>query len=173
MPALERATNSPLILVLGQSRPELPRALRGLGVEPVFRGIAARPGGRVSYGVIRDDEGRVTNHVLRLPARPVEAAIAFLMLALPLIRHLQGDPDASPAGPVAVLEGAHRPSRRWARVLPATFEVDAGARRHARPIPLRGPDDLPALADADGLVLLPADSGPWSGGELVETVAFG
>ena len=170
--ALGRATCSPVIVVLGDSRPELARAFRSLGVEPVFRGVAARPGGGVRYGVIRDEAGHVAHHVFRLPARPVDAALAFTLLVLPLIRHLQGDPEPS-AAPLARFEGTHRPTGDRARLVPVAFEIDAEGRRIARPIPSRGPDDLPALALADGLALLPADSGPWTGGEMVETLAFG
>lgn len=172
LPALERSTSSPVILVLGDAWPAIPRAFRALGVEPIFRGVAARPGGGAHYGVIRDDEGRVAHHVFRLPGSPVEAAVAFTLLVRPLIRRLQGDPDPSPTGPAAHLDGDHRASGRWARALPAAFRVDADARCRVRPIPTRGPDDLPALALADGLAVLPPDSGPWSGGETVEYAAF-
>lgn len=54
-----------------------------------------------------------------------------------------------------------------------TLEIDAEARQRARPIPLRGFDDLAGFARAEGLALLPSGSGPWLGGEVVEVVPLG
>ena len=57
--------------------------------------------------------------------------------------------------------------------MPIILEVDAQARQRARPIPLRGLDDLAGLARADGLALLHPGSGPWLGGEIVDVVPLG
>ena len=56
--------------------------------------------------------------------------------------------------------------------VPVALDEDEVGRRLARPIPLRGPDDLSSFADAEGLALLPAGSGPWMGGERVEVISL-
>ncbi len=174
IPALERATSAPAIVVLGPLGDCIPRAFAALGVEPILRGVAVRPGGYLRYGVIRDDDGRVAHHVFHLPLAPIDASIAFTLLVRPLIARLQGDPeaDAVPRPVAAIWEGHHRPSGNRARPVLAAFEVDSGAHCRVRPVASRGPDDLPALARAHGIALLPARSGPWTGGEVVDFVRF-
>ncbi len=168
----ERATCAPLIVVLGPtSRPVL-RALRSFGVEPVISGVAMKPGSRARYGVIRDDTGEVAHHVFHLPIAPVAASIAFSILVEPLLARLQGAPPAGLRTVPAVWDGTHRGTSTHLRAVPVTVTVDAEARQIARPVSLRGLDDLPGFARADGLALLPAQSGPWKGGEVVEVARF-
>jgi len=171
-PALDRATNAPVIVLLGRPSPAVARALKAVGFDPVVSGLAVGPGGRTRYGVIRDDDGQVAHHVFLLPLAPIAAATAFVLLVQPLIARLQGGPAAGPPAVVAAWDGTHRATGGRSRAIPATFTTDAGARGHARPVPLRGPDDLPAFARADGLALLPPHSGPWEGGEVVDFVPF-
>jgi molybdopterin biosynthesis enzyme len=67
----------------------------------------------------------------------------------------------------------HRPTddRLWA--VPVTLEVDGQGRILSRPIDYRGKDDLFGFARAEALALLPARSGPWHGGEVVEVAPLG
>ena len=171
--ALERATSAPVIVVLGPTSRSTLRAFKSFGVESVVSGVALKPGGRSRHYVIRDESGRVAHHVFHLPLAPLAASTAFALLVHPLIARLQGDPTDGPRTVAALWEGTHRAIGDRLRAVPVTLEVDANARQRARPIPLRGPDDLPGFAKSDGLALLPARSGPWTGGEVVEVVPFG
>jgi molybdopterin molybdotransferase len=170
--ALERATSAPVVVVLGPTSRSIVRTCRSFGVEPVVTGVGMRPGGRTRHGVIRDESGEVAHHIFHLPLAPVAASTAFAMLVQPLIARLQGGPPAGPRTVAAVWDGAHRATGDRVKPVPVTLAIDAEARQRARPIPLQGPDDLPGFARADGLALLPAHSGPWLGGEVVEVVRF-
>ena len=170
--ALERATSAPVIVVLGPMSRSILRTFKSFGVETVLTGVSMKPGGRARYGVIRDDPGGVAHHVFHLPIAPIAASTAFALLVQPLIARLQGGPPAGPRTVAAVWDGTHRSIGDRLRVVPVTLNVDTEARQRARPIPLKGLDDLPGFARADGLALLPAHTGPWMGGEVVEVVRF-
>ena len=170
--ALERATSAPVIILLGPASRPIRRTLKAFGVETVLSSIAMRPGGRTRYSIIRDDSGEVAHHIFHLSLAPVSASIAFAMLVQPLIARLQGGPPAGPRTSAALWEGTHRATGDRMRVVPVSIATDAEARQRARPIPLQGLDDLPGFARADGLAILPAQSGPWLGGEVVEVVRF-
>jgi len=171
-PALERATTAPVILILGPSTRSTARVLRSIGVEPVFRGLALRPGGKTRYGVVRDDSGRVAHHVFQLPLQPIAASTAFLLLVKPLIARLQGATAEAPSTTPAAWGGDPRPALDHARAVPSTIRVDAEGRRVARPVPLQGAGDLPGFALADGLALIPPGGGPTRPGDLVDVVGF-
>ena len=170
--ALERATAAPVIVVLGPASRSITRAIKSFGAETTLIGVALRPGGRARHHVIRDDEGRVAHHVFHLPPAPIAASTAFALLVQPLIAVLQGGPPAGPKAVAALWDGAHRATGDRQRAVPITLGIDDEARQRARPIPLRGIDDFPAFARADGLALLPAHAGPWLGNEVVEVVRF-
>ena len=170
--ALERATSAPVIVVLGPSSRPILRAFKSFGVESVLSGVSMKPGGRTRYGVIRDDSGGVAHHVFHLPIASMAASTAFALLVHPLIARLQGDLPTAPRTVAAVWDGTHRATVNHLRAIPVTLAIDAEARHRARPIPIQGPDDLPGFARAEGLALLPARSGPWLGGEVVEVIPF-
>jgi molybdopterin biosynthesis enzyme len=168
--ALARALTAPVVVVLGSFTSSLRRALARAGVEPLFTGVALHPGKRMSYGTVAGPSGRVENHVFVLPPGPNAALTVASLLIGPLIARLHGGPAAPPAPLHAVWHGTHRPTddRLWA--VPVTLAVDDHARLGARPIDYRGKDDLPGFVQAEALALLPARSGPWHGGEIVEVV---
>lgn len=170
--ALERATTAPVVVVLGPSTRSIARVFKSFGVELVVSSVAMRPGGKSRYSVIRDDAGRVAHHVFHLPLAPMAASAAFALLVRPLIARLQGGPACGPRTVAAVWDGTRRVVDDRLRAIPVTLEIDAEARQRARPVPLRGLDDLAGFARADGLALLAARSGPWLGGEIVEVHRF-
>lgn len=171
--AFGRAMSAPVIIVLGAVSRSILRTLKSFGVENVVTGVALRPGGRARYSVIRDDLGHVAHHVFHLPLTPVAASTTFALLVQPLLARLQGDPSAGTRSVAAVWEGNHRATGDRLRAIPVSLTIDADARQRARPVSLRGLDDLPGFARAQGLALLPAHSGPWLGGELIDVVPFG
>jgi molybdopterin molybdotransferase len=168
----ERATSAPVIIVLGPATRSTARTLKSFGAETVIAGVALKPGGKSRYSVIRDETGRVAHHVFHLPLTPVAASTAFALLVHPLIAGLQGGSLAGPRTVSAIWEGTRRTVGDRLQAVPVTLEIDADARQKARPIPLRGFDDLVGFARAEGLALLPSGSGPWLGGEMVEVVRF-
>jgi molybdopterin molybdotransferase len=173
--ALDRALTAPVVVILGPRRGPIPRALIRAGIEPVFSGLALRPGKRVSYGVVRawasdggTEAGPVRHHVFHLAPNPIAALTVATLLLRPLIDRLHGGPASPARRPRAVLAGPHRATddRTWA--VPVTLADDDRGRRLATIVPRRGPDDLLGFARAQALALLPPRSGPWHGGEVVE-----
>jgi molybdopterin molybdotransferase len=170
--ALERATSAPVIVVLGPISRSILRTFKSFGVETILPGVAMKPGGRSRHYVIRDEQGHVAHHIFHLSLAPIAASTAFTLLVQPLIARLQGGPPAGPQTLAAIWDGTHRAIGDRLRAVPVTLTIDPEARHRARPIALQGLDDLPSYARADGLALLPAHSGPWLGGEVVEVVRF-
>lgn len=169
-PALERAATNPVVLILGPPSRPLRQAWDAIGCETVVGGVAVAGIGRVRFGVLRDDDGQVTNYVFQLPAHPVTASVAFALLVEPLIARLQGD-TADPTIQTLTLAGPDGQPKtgRRTRVAPATRRVEADGRVVAEP--LNGPlDDLATWADADGSLVFPEHSGPWHPGDRVEFV---
>ena len=168
--ALERATTAPVVLILGPPSPTLARALSAIGYEPVVERVAVESVGQARSGVIRDDDGKVINHVFQFPSHPVIASVAFTLLVQPLIARLQGDLDERVRSTVALAEAESQPAtRRRTRVQPAIVRVDLDGRRIGESIP-GSKDDFSTWSRADGLLIFPERSGPWRGGDPVEFV---
>lgn len=171
--ALSRALTAPVVVVLGPIEGEIPRALARAEVEPIIEGVALTPGKRLTYGVVRGPWGEVRHHVFHLPPNPVGALAVVTLLIGPLLARLQGGPPEPPPWPRAVWTGTFRPTddRLWA--VPVTLRPGDDSRLRAVPVPYRGKDDVLGFAGADALALLPARSGPWQGGEVVEIAPLG
>ncbi len=172
--ALDRALNAHVVLVVGRLGDAAHAALEEAGFEPTSSGIALEPGGGpgVGHGVVRDDGGRVSAHVVTLPLDPSAAVVAATLLVLPLLARLQGDESPALAPLRASWDAPQPPTGDRLRAVPATLHAGADGRLRARPAVAFGPADLPDLARADGLALFPPDQGPWHGGEVVEFAPF-
>jgi len=138
-------------------------AVAGEGRIDAWR-LAVKPGRPVALGVIR---GKA---FIGLPGNPVAAVVAFVTLARPMLLALAGATDVAVTRfPVtAGFDHAKRPGRReFLRV-----RLEGGA----TPVALKaGPDGsgvLSALAAADGLVDLAADSRGVAKGETVHYLPF-
>ncbi len=171
--ALSRALTAPVVVVLGSPTGIVPAALARAGVEIEISGISLHPGKRLTYGVVRNPSGRVESHVFHLPPSPIAALTVVTLLVGPLIKRLQGDPNPTSDVLRAVWGGTHRPTddRHWA--VPSTIAEDEHGVLRVTPINYRGKDDLLGFAKAEALTLLPARSGPWVGGEVVEVIPLG
>jgi molybdopterin molybdotransferase len=171
--ALSRALTAPVVVVLGPTEGAIPHALARAGVEPVIEGVALTPGKRMTYGVVSNDSGAVRHHVFHLAPSPVGALAVVTLLIGPLLSRLQGGSAEPPPWPRAAWTGAFRPTddRLWA--VPVTLRPGDDGRLHAVAVPYRGKDDILGFSRAEALALLPARSGPWQGGEVVEFAPLG
>jgi molybdopterin molybdotransferase len=169
--ALARALTAPVVVVVGEPDAAIRRAWAEAGVEPVFDALAVDPGHCLRYGVVRDGPSGSVHHVFHIAAGPVGVLTAMALLVGPLVARLQGGP-AEPAPAVRALWTGppHEPTADRARAVPVVLRVDPDARLRAAPITHRGDDDLPRFAAAEALALLPAASGPWHAGDLVEVI---
>ena len=172
-PALERAATSPVVVILGSTFRPVARSLRLMGYEPAVAGVTAELIGRARYGVLRDDDGQVANHIFHLPSDPVAASVGYSLLVAPLVARLQGDIEPTPDATIPLAAGTTQPATgRRAQIRRAIVRAEADGRRVAEVIP--GPlDDLVGWSRADGLLIFPDHAGPWSGGQRVEYLPIG
>jgi molybdopterin molybdotransferase len=145
-------------------------ALRDLGAEETFWGVAIRPGRPTWFG------RRGDTLVFGLPGNPVSAIVAFVLLVRPLLAALEGAADPGRGGrggrgPVrARLTDplASHPDRTDAvrvRLRPTAAE-DGGL--EAEPTAPQGSHLVTSLVGADGLALVPAGQGDLAAGTPVD-----
>ena len=171
--ALDRALTAPVVVVVAGHDGPASRAIQRAGVEPVFDGVAIEPGGRVSYGVVRDTSGRAAHHVFQMTPGPIDVFTGVVLLLGPLIARLQGGPVEPRSRLRALWEGPAQMSDDRLLAVPSTCSVDDDARLIARPVAYRGRDDLAGFAQAEGLALFPPRDRRWARGEVVEMIALG
>lgn len=121
-------------------------ALQAAGVELDFWKLQVKPGKPLAFG----RRGRC--RVLGLPGNPLSAQITFLLLGLPLLRAMQGQPPRPLPSRTATLAQPIRkgPGRR--SFYPATVDGDS-----VTPLPRQSSGNTTLLAWAQALVDLPAD----------------
>ena len=137
-------------------------ALQALGAEVAVSGVAIKPGKPVTVSRL---DGSV---ILSLPGNPVAAFVIWHVLGRPLVARLAG----AEAGPVrrhvrASTALRHKPGRceyRPARIVGYDGE---GMERIACADHVNSAD-LAALAQADGLILIPGDCDEIEAGDLLE-----
>lgn len=135
-------------------------ALRDLGVEEVFWGVAVKPGKPVAFGV------RGSTLVFGLPGNPVSSLVAFELFVGPAVRALQGAADPGPSfepGRIAA------PVRRN----PARDELVRACRRAdgeavwLEPLGAQESHLIVGAAGADALALVPRGEGALAAGAVV------
>ena len=141
-------------------------ALAALGGQSLFEGVALKPGKPVSFGRLR------SGLWLGLPGNPVSAFVTWRLFGTRLLARLSGD-SAAPRRR-HVVAGAtldHRPGRcetRPARIVgfdgSGREVIDCAATTHSA--------RATTLADADGLILIPADAETIPQGGLLEFLPF-
>jgi molybdopterin molybdotransferase len=171
-PAIDRATTAPVVLIIGDFTGGLLRRLARDGVEPVASGLDLSPGATIQYGVMRDDRGFPTAHLLLLPLDPVAAVIGTALLALPLIARLQGGTETGPPLRWARLKGGYASQQERTLALPARLIPNEFGVLEAELVPLSGERDLPGFARANALALIEAGATVEADG-LVRVVPLG
>ena len=124
---------------------QLHAVLADLGAQLLVDGVAVRPGHPMLLARVPD--GPV---VVGLPGNPLAAAVAFVGLAVPALRHARG--LAMPAALHLVLAGAVSAPPGAHRVVPARLDTSAGV---VTLLPHGGPAMLRGLADATHLAVVP------------------
>ena len=144
-------------------------ALRDLGVEESFWGVALRPGKPAWFGTLDDDGRRVL--AFGLPGNPVSAMVTFRLFATPALRALQGaDPGSARAEAVLDEPVARNPRRDQAVRCRLTAAADG---LHARPTGNQGSHILTSMLAADALALITLGEGEVPAGERVVVELLG
>jgi molybdopterin molybdotransferase len=138
-------------------------ALRALGAERRFWGLALKPGHPTWFGTLGG------TLVFALPGNPVSAMVTFGLLAAPALRALQGAANTGERASAALDEGYEKPAGR-AHALRCRLSARPDG-WHAR---VTGPQGSHVLSSmlADALAVVPSATTRVAPGEHVEIVAL-
>ena len=138
-------------------------ALEAAGVTLDFWRVAIKPGKPLAVGRCS------AVHVIGLPGNPASASLTFLLFGIPLLRALQGDAAPLPARIRARVLGSLRRKPGREEFLRARIEVTEGE-IGARLAPNQASGAVTSFADADALVVVPADRERVEDGERLEAM---
>lgn len=147
------------------ARDHVKPALEAAGVGIDFYKVAMKPGKPLTVG--RAKNGAL---VLGLPGNPASASLTFLLFGVPVLRALQGDRAPLPRPTRLRVEGklARTPGRtEFAR---AKLEQTETGETIARLMPNQASGAVTSFAQAEALVVFPADRGPYAGGEVLDVL---
>jgi molybdopterin molybdotransferase len=149
----------------------VPEILRQCGVEKVFHKVRLKPGKPVWFGRLGRGGGEAGTLVFGLPGNPASSLVCFELFARPAIQILAGRSrdDWHLPWATAVLSASAKAAPDRPVYLPCRLgQVDGGL--VATPLPWTGSSDLLGLAEAQGLIALPAGGGRFEPGAEVEIV---
>ncbi|HUO55036.1 MAG TPA: molybdopterin molybdotransferase MoeA, partial [Rhodoblastus sp.] len=143
-----------------------------VGDRDLVRGALAREGMDLQFWKVNMKPGKPLIHghigpmrVIGLPGNPVSAAVCGLLFLAPLIRALNGDPQAGADRSEAALAGAPLPAGGARReYLRATLALDAEGRPVATPKPDQDSSLNSVLAASQALIVRPENAAPCSAG---------
>jgi molybdopterin molybdotransferase len=161
----EALVGSDLVVTIGGvsvgDRDVMRPAFEAAGVALDFWRVAIKPGKPIAVG----RAGAV--HVLGLPGNPASASLTWLLFGAPLVRALQG--DASPLPPRARVQVSGSITRAPGREEFLRAQLEPGAGR-ARILPNQASGAVTSFAEADTLVVVPADVGRVEDGSELEAI---
>ena len=137
------------------------------GVREVFWRVAMKPGKPVFFGI--HENGAL---VFGLPGNPVSSQVVFEVLVAPAIRKMCGhDRPVKPLESVVLGSCIKRsPGRR--EFLRAKTRIERG-RVIAEPVERQGSHMASGIAEADRLIVVPADADCIEAGSLVDSIPLG
>lgn len=132
--------------------------------------VAIKPGKPLLLGRVNDAHGADAVPVIGLPGNPVSVAVTFLVLALPLLRAMQGTPGwQAPSFRLPAAFAVRKAGNRseYLRVRMATGEGGERLERY----PEQGSGVMTSMAWADGLARVPPGVAV-ADGDLLEYLPF-
>ncbi len=136
--------------------------LEALGVAMHFWRVEMKPGHPLAFGT------RGGTLVFGLPGNPVSSMVCFEQFVLPALRRRMGHPALFRRTVTATLAHPlkHRPGRM--EFIRVTLATEANGRLRATSAGAQSSGDLCSMARADGLLVVPAESGNLAAGEVVQ-----
>ncbi len=149
---LAREAKADILVTLGGAsvgdRDLLRPALARQGMTLDFWKIAMRPGKPLISGRLG------AAHILGLPGNPVASFVCALVFLAPLVRALQGDPQAGADPTETAIAGADLPANKGRRdYMRAKLAKDAEGRLVATPHPMQDSSLLTELAQSQALLI--------------------
>lgn len=146
-------------------------ALEAVGVTLELWRVAIKPGKPIAIGR-KARAGRRDTLVVGLPGNPSSAMVTFGVFGVPLLRALAGDarPVLPPVRARVTRAIAHEPGRL--ELVRATLARDARG-LVATPLANQASGAPTSMAQADGLLLVPQDSGPVPEGSELDVLPLG
>ncbi|WP_437736534.1 molybdopterin molybdotransferase MoeA [Sorangium sp. So ce1335] len=143
-------------------------ALEAAGVTLDFWRVAIKPGKPLAVGRAELPRGGAV-HVLGLPGNPASASLTFVLFGVPLLRALQDDSAPLPPRVVVRAAGALRRQTGRAEFLRARLEISDGE-LVARVSANQASGAVTSFAEADALVLVPADQDRIDEGDRLQAI---
>jgi len=167
--AIARALESDVTVICGGvsvgAHDHVRQALRALGIEEVFWGIALKPGKPTWFG--RHQGGLLFG----LPGNPVSAMVTFTLLVRPALIALSGgQPERRRTTAMLDRDYEKIPGRAHAVRCRLELREDGW---HARPAEQHGSHILTSMLGAEALAIIPTASGDVRAGERVEIELLG
>jgi molybdopterin molybdotransferase len=166
---LDLASDADVIVTIGGAsvgEHDLVAGVTGeMGIDLAFHRIAMRPGKPLLAGRL----GR--SLLIGLPGNPVSAIVCGHLFLLPVIRAMQGLPQAPAPSLKATLAADVEANGTRAHYMRARLETVSGVTR-IRPFDRQDSALLSILSDADALLIRPVGDGPRRAGEIVDYVAL-
>ncbi|MBK8251470.1 MAG: molybdopterin molybdotransferase MoeA [Polyangiaceae bacterium] len=160
-------SGSDLLVTIGGvsvgDRDVMKAALEEAGVALDFWRVAIKPGKPICVG------RSGSTIALGLPGNPASASLTFLLFGVPLLRAMQGDRDTLPARIKLPVEGhVKRPLGRMEFLRAQIVFSASGAR--AVILPNQASGAVTSFAQADALVVLPAERERVETGDVLEVI---
>lgn len=125
----------------------VPEVLARLGVTPVIRGVAQRPGKPFQFGV-----STRRTPVFALPGNPVSTYTCLHRYVLPALARMAGAPEPRPDYVTLARPTTFKAPLAW--MLPVVVATTPDGRRTAEPAPLNTSGDFTGLVGTDGFIEL-------------------
>lgn len=136
-----------------------------------FTSVAMQPGKPQGYGTIGPDK----TPIITLPGNPVSAFVSFQMFVRPVLRKLRGlDPTPLPAVRARLSTAITSPKgrRSYLRAVLAPAAPGAETAHTVSPAVRQGSHQLSALADANGLLVVPEEVTELPAGAVAEVLTL-
>ena len=151
--ALESALKCDIVAFTGSTsvgkKDMLPDMVSSIG-EIVFRGVLMRPGGPMTFGLVRG------KHVFLLPGFPVAAMITFETFVGPTMRKMMGAKILDPRVQAEAVLGSRVPSTLGRRdIARVRLETNKDGTLVAIPLRIAGSGIISSMTKADGLIEIP------------------
>ncbi|OFZ81584.1 MAG: hypothetical protein A2583_08700 [Bdellovibrionales bacterium RIFOXYD1_FULL_53_11] len=141
----------------------VPGALGRLGVQPVFHGVAIKPGKPVYFG--KTTGGGRPHFVFGLPGKPVSSFVVFEILVKPFLQKMSGMSPLPGRLRLPLAGGFVRKSGARMEFIPARMR-DGGV----MPVQFHGSSHFHALSNADVLLVVPKEVTAVAPDSLVEVL---